>query len=55
MHFHAEGLELLRDDAGGAVLLESELGMRVDVAPPGRHVCVQLGDAGDQGHGGFPF
>jgi hypothetical protein len=48
----AEGFELLRDDAGGAVHLEADLRMRVDVAAPGGEVVVEVGDAVEIGTGG---
>jgi hypothetical protein len=42
MDLAAEGLELLGDEVGGALLLEAQLRMRMDVAPPGRHFCLGL-------------
>ncbi len=43
--------ELLGDHIGGAVLLEGDLGMAVDVPAPGLHVLGELGDAVDDRHG----
>ena len=45
-----ELLEALRDEIRGPVLLESELGVGVDVAPPGGHLVVERADAIDCGH-----
>jgi hypothetical protein len=54
MHLDAELGELRRDQVGRALLLEAELGMGVDVAPPGGQLVVELLDARDHGHGRSP-
>ena len=41
MHGAAEFGELAGDELGGAVLLEAELGMRMQVLPPRRHLVVK--------------
>ena len=46
-----EFLEPLRHQVGRAVLLEAELGVGVNVAPPGGHLVVERADAIDCGHG----
>ncbi len=51
MHLAAELLELGGDEVGRAALLESELGMGVDVAAEARQFRLKLEDAGDEGHG----
>ncbi len=51
MHLDAPGFQLLGDDAGGANLLEADLRMGMEVAPPFRHLGMELGDAVDDGHG----
>ena len=45
MHGAAELGELGRDEVGGAMLLEAELGMRMQVPPPRRHLVVVRLDA----------
>ena len=40
------------DEVGGARLLEGDLGMRVQIPPPGGHLGVELGDVGNDGHDG---
>ena len=42
VHLDAERLEPRRDQLGGAFLLEAELRVRVDVAPPFAHLVVQF-------------
>src|SRR5262249_5602692 len=51
MHLAAELGELGSDDVRRAALLEAELGMGVDVAADARELGLQLGEAGDDGHG----
>ena len=51
VHLEAERLELVGHDPRGARLLEAELGMGVDVAPPGGHLAVQARDGWVDGHG----
>jgi hypothetical protein len=50
VHFDAEGLQLGGDDCRGALLLEAELGMRVDVAPPRAHFALEAPDLLRDGH-----
>ena len=38
------------DEIGGAHLLEGDLGMRVQIAPPGGHLIVEFGDSVDDRH-----
>src|SRR5690606_2209094 len=38
MHVEAEGLQLLRDEVRGLMLLESRLRMRVQMVPPRPHL-----------------
>ena len=45
VHLEAELLQLARHDVGGALLLEAELGMRMQVAPPRGHLVVKAADA----------
>jgi hypothetical protein len=45
MHLDAELGELGGDELRRAVFLEAQLGMGVQVVPPGDHVLVQVGDA----------
>ena len=52
MHRNAEGLEFLGHDGCGALLLETQFRMSVDIAPPRRHIVVDRGNAVDDGHGG---
>ena len=52
MHRDAPGGELLGDDRGGALLLEADLRMGVEVVPPGDEVVGEAGDAVEDGHGG---
>ncbi len=47
VHLDAEALETLRDEVGGAVLLEAQFRVRVQVAPPGGEFGMEFGDAGD--------
>jgi len=44
-------LERPGDEGGGALLLEAELGVGVEIAPRRGHLLVELGDALDDGHG----
>ena len=50
MHLDAPFRELGGDDFTGAVFLEADLGMRVEVLPPGGHFGLQLGQPGQRGH-----
>ena len=52
MHRDAPGGELFGDDRGGALLLEADLRMGVEVVPPGDEVVGEAGDAVEDGHGG---
>ena len=45
MHLDPELLELRGDEIRGAMLLESQLRMGVQIMPPRDHVLVQVGDA----------
>ena len=47
----AECLELVGDDAGGAVHVEEELGVLVEIAAPAGDLVGKVGDAVDDGHG----
>ena len=47
----AERLELFGDRAGGAVHVEQQFRMGVQVLPPGGDLMVQVGDAVDDRHG----
>ena len=51
VHLEPEHAQLAGDEGGGAALLERELGMRMQVAPPRGHVVVEGGDAIDDVHG----
>ena len=46
----AERVEQPRDDVGGAMLLEGGFRVGVQIAPPGRHVGLEIGDAVDDRH-----
>ena len=50
----AERPELVGDQAGGAMHLEADLRMLVNVAAPGRYLLVHGGDAIDDRHGDAP-
>jgi hypothetical protein len=50
VHLDAERLELRRDEIRGALLLEAELGVRVQVAPPSAHLAVDFPDRLRDGH-----
>ena len=50
MHLDAEPLELFGDQIGGALFLEAELGMGVDVAPPFGQLVVKAADLVDDRH-----
>src|SRR5262249_55871354 len=54
MHLDAEALELVGDKIGGALFLEAQFGMRVDVAPPFRQLVVKAADIVDERHGSGP-
>ena len=47
----AEAAQLVGDEGGGAPLLETELGMRVQIAAPGRHLVLEIADPVDDRHG----
>jgi hypothetical protein len=47
----AEGAQLVGDDAGGAVHVEQQFGMLVDVASPGGGFLGEFGDTVDDRHG----
>ena len=47
---HAEFLQLVRDEGGGAQLLERRFRIHVELAPPCGHFLVELGYAVDDGH-----
>ena len=51
MHRDAPGGELFGDDRGGALLLESDLRMGMEVVPPSDEVVGEAGDAVENGHG----
>ena len=51
----AEALELLGHDARGAVHVEQQLRMGVDVLPPGGDFRKKIGDAIDDRHGTAPW
>ena len=51
MHLDAPAAQSLGDQGGGAMLLECRLRMRVEVAPPGRHLVMEGCDAIDDMHG----
>ena len=51
MHLDAEPLESLGDEIGGALFLETELGMGMDVAPPFGQLVVNAADLVDDRHG----
>jgi len=51
----AERLELVGDDAGGAMDVEAELWMGVQVAPPAGDLLLQVGDAVDDRHRGHSW
>ena len=51
MHLDAEAGELLGHQGGGAGLLEAELGVGVDVSPPGLHLAVAFLDERNDLHG----
>src|SRR5262249_48312225 len=50
-HLDAERLELRGDKVGRAVLVESQFGMRVQVAPPALHLVLRGHDVVDERHG----
>ena len=50
MYLVTELGQLLRDEIGGALLLEPEFGMRVDVAPPVRQIVVKFRNALNDSH-----
>ena len=52
MHRDTKTLEFLGDDAGGAHLLEADLGMGVEVAAQGGQFVGIGTDAVDRAHGG---
>ena len=52
MHLGAPFGELCRDDIGGALLLEPDLGMRVDVAADRGQLVETVPYLGDDRHGG---
>ena len=52
VHVDAPAAQALGDESGGAVLLERGLRMRVEVAPPRRHLVMEGCDAVDDMHGG---
>src|SRR5262249_23131805 len=49
-----EGPELIGDDAGGALDVEADLGMRVEVLAPERDFVLHGSDAIDNGHSSSP-
>ena len=51
MHLDAELFELAGDEIGGALLLEPQLGMGMDVAPPFGQLVVKGADLVDDRHG----
>ena len=48
--WRAERREVLRDEVGGALLLEAQFGMGMDVAAAAREIVVEFLDAGDELH-----
>jgi hypothetical protein len=50
----AEALEFVGDEGRRPVLLEAEFGVLVEVAPPGRHLVLERGDAVEDWHGPMP-
>ncbi|MGE0658499.1 MAG: hypothetical protein AB7O63_03340 [Reyranellaceae bacterium] len=53
MGLDAETLELLGHDGSGAVFLERGLRVRMQIAPPLRHVSLQAFDLGNGLHQGL--
>src|SRR4029450_804120 len=51
MHLDAELFQPLGDEIGGALFLEAELAMRMDVAPPFGQLVVKAADIVDDRHG----
>ena len=54
MDLDAERGKLLRHEIRGAVLLEAELGMGMQIAPPSDQVVRKGAYLIDRGHGGLP-
>jgi hypothetical protein len=50
VYLQPETAQLFRDQLRGAVFLETELGMGVDVAPPAGHLLLQSSHGFDHGH-----
>src|SRR5205814_7306788 len=51
MHLDPKALELFGHQVGGALLLKTELGMGVDIAPPFGQLVVKAADLVDERHG----
>ena len=51
MDFYSKSLERLRDQFGRTMLVERQLGVRVNVLPPRFHVGMKIDNAFDEGHG----
>jgi hypothetical protein len=51
MHRDAKSGQLIGDEIGGPMLLERGFGMGMEIAAPGRHVGMELGDTIDDRHG----
>ena len=51
MDFHSKSLERLRDPFGCTMLVERQLGVRVNILPPRFHIGMKIDNAFDEGHG----
>ena len=50
---HAELAQSVSDEGGGGMAIEGQLGVLVQMAPPGRHVGGVISDAVQDGHCGL--